>query len=165
MYNTRMKRSAPLALTAGERYVACRFRLAAAVVQPGDYPALKTAIEGIAGIQEVYLLVDGQCPASIPDGKQLRLVCEVKWFDDFFHTTVKQVGIEVPGVGQKFAIVVLRVAGSVMRSDYATLKAAVEDVTGIQACAFFADHDFADAVECRAEADVHLRIDNAPEEP
>lgn len=162
MYNTKMKRHSPLVLTAGEKYAACRLRLAPAVTQ-GDYPTLKAAIEAITGIQEAQLLIDGQCPAGIPADKELRLICEVKWFDDYFNTRTQQVGIEVLGTDQKFVVATFRVAGTVQRSDYPTLKTAVEGVTGIQACAFFADCNFADATVCRVDADVHLRIDDEPE--
>ena len=48
------------------------------VVVPDDYPALATAIKAISGIQDVDLLVDGQTPASIPDGTKLMLCAEVQ---------------------------------------------------------------------------------------
>jgi len=46
--------------------------LAPAITQ-GDYPTLKAAIEGIAGIQQVDLLVDGQAPAAatVPDNHDM----------------------------------------------------------------------------------------------
>jgi hypothetical protein len=53
--------------------------LAPAVTQ-GDYPALKAAIEAIAGIQPISLLIDGQMPtipadmtATIKVNAQMRL--------------------------------------------------------------------------------------------
>ena len=76
LYNTRMRRSNVETLVVGRKYAVCLIRLATAVNQPADYPALKAAIEAIAGVNEVTLLIDGQAPANIPTGKQLRLVVE-----------------------------------------------------------------------------------------
>lgn len=39
----------------------------------GDYPALKAAIEGVAGIQSVSLLIDGQVPADVGADQRARL--------------------------------------------------------------------------------------------
>jgi hypothetical protein len=47
-----------------------------AVNQPGDYAALKAAIEAVTGVVEIELLIDGQAPSSIPTGKELRMVCD-----------------------------------------------------------------------------------------
>lgn len=164
IYNTMMSRSNRLTLTAGKKYAAARLRLAPAVNQPDDYPALKTAIEAVAGIQTAQLLIDGQCPSTVPADRELRMICEVNWFDDFFNTRKRQVGIEVVAVSQKIAVVMFELATAVTRADYPALKTAVEAVAEIQACAFFADHDFANATAARAEANGHLRIEPVPEE-
>lgn len=43
--------------------------LAPGVDQPGDYAAIRTAIEAVTGIQDdVTLVVDGQVPTRAPDG-------------------------------------------------------------------------------------------------
>lgn len=76
IYNTRMKRSNVKVLELDRKYAVCLISLHAAVNQPGDYTALKTAIEAVTGVQQVELLIDGQCPASIPTGKELRMICE-----------------------------------------------------------------------------------------
>ena len=60
---------------AEQKVAVVALKLAPAVTQ-ADYPALKTAIEAIAGIQSVELLVDGQAPATIPAGDELRLYVE-----------------------------------------------------------------------------------------
>ena len=71
LYNHRMRRSNNKVLAVGQKFAVCLIRLADAVNQPGDYAALKVAIEAIPGIQEINLLIDGQCPASIPADKHL----------------------------------------------------------------------------------------------
>jgi hypothetical protein len=76
MYNRRMRRSNVKVLETDRKYAVCLIALHSAVNQPGDYGALKAAIEGVTGIQEAELLVDGQAPSSIPEGKQLRMVVE-----------------------------------------------------------------------------------------
>ena len=75
-YNTRMKRSNVKVLELDRKYAVCLISLAAGVTQPDDYAALKTAIEDVTGVTEIELLIDGQCPSSIPSGKQLRMICE-----------------------------------------------------------------------------------------
>ncbi|HUW34504.1 MAG TPA: hypothetical protein VM223_23095 [Planctomycetota bacterium] len=74
LYNTRMRRSNVETLVPGRKYAVVLIKLAAAVNQPGDYAVLKTNIEAVLGVQDIKLLIDGQAPASIPDGKELRMV-------------------------------------------------------------------------------------------
>jgi len=76
IYNTRMRRSNVKVLEPDRKYAVCLISLAPAVNQPGDYAALKAAVEDVMGIQAVELLIDGQCPASIPEGKELRMVVD-----------------------------------------------------------------------------------------
>jgi len=75
-YNRKMKAANVKTLETSGKYAICLISLAGGVSQPGDYAALKSAVEGITGITEIELLIDGQCPASIPEGKQLRMICE-----------------------------------------------------------------------------------------
>jgi len=76
MYNRAMRRSNVKVLSLDQKYAVCLISLAPAVNQPGDYAALRAAIEAITGIQEIELLIDGQTPSSIPVDKELRMVCE-----------------------------------------------------------------------------------------
>ena len=71
LYNTQMRRSNHCELIPSQKFAICIVELNPAVVQPTDYSTLKTQVEAIVGIQRISLLVDGQCPASIPEGKQL----------------------------------------------------------------------------------------------
>lgn len=162
LYNTRMKKRSEVDLIPGKKYGICRVRLAASVNQPADYPVLKASLEALAGIQQVVLLIDGQCPVNVAAGRQLDLICEVVWMDDFFNTAKHQIGREVLNTEQQYVIPVIRFTDAVERSDYAAMESAMEGVTGIQACDFFADHDFADASVCRVVANVHLRMDDIP---
>ena len=75
--NKRARQSGSLLLDESQKFACVLVKLAPAVTQ-GDYPALKTAIEDISGIQTVDLLIDGQVPASIPDGTQLRLILDAQ---------------------------------------------------------------------------------------
>ncbi len=162
LFNTRMHASFLGDLVPGRNYLVGRVRLAPAVT-PDDYDELETRVVAVTGIQEAVAFIHGQWPASVPAGKELPLICEVKWFDDFFSETSRQVGREVMNLEQKFGALVMRVADAVTRADHAAMKLAVEDVQGIQACAFFADHNFAWATSARLSVDIHQRIDNAPE--
>jgi hypothetical protein len=76
LYNTTMRRSNQEGIATGQKFAVCLVKLAAAVNQPDDYAALKTAIEAVTGVQEISLLIDGQCPASIPVGGELRAVVD-----------------------------------------------------------------------------------------
>lgn len=74
MYNRAMRATAPArVMTPDQKYAVCLIELGPVVDQPGDYAALKTAIEAVPGIQEISLLIDGQCPASVPGDTELRL--------------------------------------------------------------------------------------------
>jgi hypothetical protein len=70
--NKRARQSDTVLLDADQKFACVLIKLAPAVT-PDDYPALKAALEGVAGIEEVRLLVDGQAPGSIPAGAQVRL--------------------------------------------------------------------------------------------
>ena len=75
--NTRAKRHNTVVLPLGQKLAAVVLRLGVGVSQ-SDYPAMAAAIKGIAGIQDVDLLIDGITPASIPAGTELRLVADVQ---------------------------------------------------------------------------------------
>lgn len=69
-YNKGMAASDQVVLTTSTKYAMCLLRLAGAVT-PADYPTIKTSIEGVAGVQEITLLVDHETRADVPTGKQL----------------------------------------------------------------------------------------------
>ena len=73
LYNEKMRNGSHDTLSVGRKYAVVLLKLAAAVKQPGDYAALGAAIKAIPGIADVGLAVDGQAPATIPEGKQLVL--------------------------------------------------------------------------------------------
>lgn len=75
LYNTRMRRSNIETLTPSGKYAIVLLKLAPAVT-PANYAAIGQAINAITGIQGVTLLIDGQAPASIPEGKQLNMVVD-----------------------------------------------------------------------------------------
>lgn len=62
--STRGKKSGSINVTSGQKFAIVYMPLAGAVTQ-SDYPTLKAAIEAIAGIQSISLLIDGQIP-TIP---------------------------------------------------------------------------------------------------
>lgn len=70
--NKRARASGSLLLDASQKFACVLVKLAPAVTQ-ADYPALKAAIEAVAGVQEISLLVDGQSLASIPADHRVRL--------------------------------------------------------------------------------------------
>jgi hypothetical protein len=76
IYNKRMRGTNIVAVDPDQKFAVTLIKLAAGVNQPGDYPALKTAIEAIAGIQEISLLIDGQTPSTIPAETELRVLVE-----------------------------------------------------------------------------------------
>lgn len=76
LYNTGMAAVEQVDLVTGTKYALCLLRLAGAVT-PADYPAIKTAIEGATGVQEIILLIDHETRASVPIGKKLMLVAEM----------------------------------------------------------------------------------------
>ena len=65
------------------KYAVVLVRLAGAVV-PGDYPALKTNLEAVTGVQEVSLLIDHQTRAIVPENhvQVLRVHADVTLRDD-----------------------------------------------------------------------------------
>ncbi|HYW80307.1 MAG TPA: hypothetical protein VE890_12055, partial [Thermoguttaceae bacterium] len=76
--NRRAKAHESLTLPPGQKF-ACVLLPLSPGVTPDSYPTLKASVEAIYGIQTgVALLIDGQTPASIPDGKQLRLVVDAQ---------------------------------------------------------------------------------------
>ena len=66
IFSKRLRASTSKDLENDTKYAVVLLKLAGAVV-PGDYPALKTNIEAIAGIQEVSLLIDHQTRVSVPE--------------------------------------------------------------------------------------------------
>ncbi len=74
LYNSgRMSRTGSQWIDVNKKFAICILSLADGVDQPGDYSALKTAIENVTGIQQIELLVDGQTPINIPSGTYLNL--------------------------------------------------------------------------------------------
>ena len=76
MYNRKMRRCNRHDVDTGEKFAVCLLKLNGAVNQPGDYATLKSAVEGITGITEILLLIDGQAPAAIPVGMKLTVNVE-----------------------------------------------------------------------------------------
>jgi len=76
VYNRGMRIADRIVLETDQKYALCLIKLAAAV-QPGDYPALKTAIEAITGVQEISLVVDHQTRATLPTDTQLVAILEL----------------------------------------------------------------------------------------
>ena len=75
---------------------------------------------------------------------------------------------ETIGLSQKFAVVLLKLAPAVDQSDYPALKAAMENIAGIQNASLLVD-GITDATcppanELRLVSDVQVRIDSLPEE-
>ncbi len=58
--------------------LACVLLQLADAVTPANYAAIGAAIDAIAGIDGVSLVVDGQTPAMIPANTQLRLCVDVQ---------------------------------------------------------------------------------------
>ena len=78
LYNSsRMQRSNYAEIATEQKVAVVVLKLAPGVDQPGDYAALKTAVEAITGIQNVELMVDGQAPATIPADHHMRLYVTV----------------------------------------------------------------------------------------
>jgi len=83
MYNRGVKAAQSIDLVAGDKYALCLLRLNAPVV-PSDYGVLKTAIEAVAGVAEISLVVDNQdatgdvlTTATVPEGKKLVGIVEL----------------------------------------------------------------------------------------
>ena len=77
IYNRKVKAGNSVELPLGEKLAVVVLQLAP-VVERSDYPALATALKGIAGVQDVTLLVDGETPVSIPEGTVLTLAADVQ---------------------------------------------------------------------------------------
>jgi len=74
--NNRARAHESLLLNIGQKY-ACVLLPLTASVEPSDYAAINAAVESITGVQSgVTLLIDGETPASVPEGKQVRLVVD-----------------------------------------------------------------------------------------
>ena len=78
IYNRKMRAGATVTVDPSQKFAVVLIKLAPAVNQPGDYPALAAAINAIPGIQEIELLIDGVTPAAIPANTQLRIVSEAQ---------------------------------------------------------------------------------------
>ena len=79
MYNSRrMVRGRRGPIDLDQKWAVCLLKLHPAVKQPGDYAALRTAIEAVAGIAEISLLVDGQAPSSIAADHRVQVATEVQ---------------------------------------------------------------------------------------
>ena len=70
--NRRAKQHSSTVVPTSQKMAAVLLRLNPAVT-PGDYGSLGTQIKAIPGIDNINLLIDGQTPASIPAGTEMRL--------------------------------------------------------------------------------------------
>lgn len=75
--NQSARRHSMVELPLGQKLAAVLLRLNPAVT-PANYAAIGAAIDAITGIDGVSLLVDGQTPASIPEGTSLFLHMDVQ---------------------------------------------------------------------------------------
>lgn len=66
--------SKSILLEEDQKFVSVLIRLAPGVQQPGDYPALKAAIEAIPGIQEIIPMVQGITPTELEPDIQTQIV-------------------------------------------------------------------------------------------
>ncbi len=67
LYNSsRMQKGNRQVLPTDQKFAVVVVKLAAGVNQPSDYPAIRTEMKNIPGVEEVWLMVDGKTPASIP---------------------------------------------------------------------------------------------------
>ena len=78
VFAKRMRAGNSKDLEDGTRYAVVLIKLHASVA-PSDYPALRTSMVDIAGIQDVDLLIDAVTPSSVPAN----------------HTQVLQVGANI----------------------------------------------------------------------
>lgn len=76
--NKRARGSFNTVLPENQKHACVLLRLAPAVT-PANYPALKTAVEAIPGIQSVELMMDGHIPASLPEDTEIRLYVDGQW--------------------------------------------------------------------------------------
>lgn len=77
VYNRKVRASNTVELPLGKKLAVVVLQLSPAVTRD-DYPAIGAALAGVAGIQDVNLVVDGETPVSIPEGTVLSLVAEVQ---------------------------------------------------------------------------------------
>ena len=88
-----------------------------------------------------------------------------------YNTRMKRSNVVVLTTDTKYAMVLLKLNSAVEQpDDYATLKTAVEAVTGIVGVSLLIDTHGTPAVipegkELRLVAEAHIRIDDAPEVP
>ena len=75
-YNRGMKAVGTQDLAVDQLYALCLIKLNNTVV-PGDYPALKAAIEAISGVQEITLVIDHHTRATIPTDTKIVSVMEI----------------------------------------------------------------------------------------
>ena len=76
MYNKGMAAVDKRDLDTDQLYALCLLKLNNSVV-PGDYPTLKTAIEAIAGIMDIQLVIDHHTRATVPTDTKLVAVMEI----------------------------------------------------------------------------------------
>jgi len=67
--NKLAKANGSVELDESQKYACILVRFAPAVTQ-ADYPALKTAVEAVTGIQGINLLVDGRVPTDVGENQQ-----------------------------------------------------------------------------------------------
>ena len=63
-------------LDTDQLYALCLLKLNNSVV-PGDYPALKAAIEAITGVQEIQLVIDHHTRATVPADTKIVAIMEI----------------------------------------------------------------------------------------
>lgn len=74
-YNRGMRTAERIVLDTDQLYAVCLLRLNNAVT-PANYPALKTAIEAVTGVQNISLIIDHRTRATIPANTQLMAIVE-----------------------------------------------------------------------------------------
>ena len=76
-YDRFMRQSESIALEPDTLYAVALVRLHS-TVDPSDYPTLKTAIEAVASVQEITLVVDHHTDAAVPEGRALKVIIDAQ---------------------------------------------------------------------------------------
>ena len=83
VFAKRLRANSSMDLENDTKYALCVLKLAGAVT-PADYPALKTNIIAVTGIQDVDLLIDHQTKATVPENhtQVLSVAADIQLRDD-----------------------------------------------------------------------------------
>ena len=77
VYNRRMKRANTATVATGAKCVLVLLELGGdANLTDYNYKTIATDIAKVAGVSNVEMLINVECPATIPEGKELRMICE-----------------------------------------------------------------------------------------